>query len=152
MIRSSKEILARLEVIKEDDVLSFKREVLFAYLDYEAVKPSLKDGVTEEEWNAARATDPLEEARDYMEFAWGKVEGHRGISAERSVGKMEEWLWLLGRDDLLEKVKETSYCQYGAPKLAVICEELGWPVPEDEGIQRMIRGEMCRPDCEDGCA
>ncbi len=89
--------------------------------------------------------------REYMPFAWGKVEDHRGISAERSVTKMEAWIWLLKDDEVLERVKAASYTQYGAPKLKVVCEQYHFPIPDSEAVRRMASGEQCSNSCENGC-
>jgi len=86
-----------------------------------------------------------------MEFAWGKIEDHRGISANRSIEKMEAWLWLLDDEETLAALEEAPYKNYGAPKLKVICDKYGFPVPQDETIQNMIASRPCREGCQDGC-
>jgi hypothetical protein len=152
MTRTQDEIVQRIRDTRDDDWAGFRAEVLLSRLDFEHAREFLKPTATPAEW----AKDPPpesveEEARDYMAFAWGKAIGHRGISAGRSIDKIGEFLWLLGRDDTLERFEQADYAQYGAPALALACREMGWPIPEDEATQRMIRGEPCRPDCYEGC-
>jgi len=106
-----------------------------------------------EKWNNSsfdRET-VLAQMREYMEFAWGKVDDHRGLSAGRSVEKFEAWVWLLADQETLDKMNAADYPQYGAPKLAVVCEAYGFPIPDDEGIRSMIQGLACHADCENGC-
>jgi hypothetical protein len=90
--------------------------------------------------------------RDYMyRIGWEKVADHRGISTSRTIEKMTEWAWLLGDEVLIQKIQNSPYAQYGAPKLKAICEHMGWPIPDSEEIQRMSEGLPCSDTCELGC-
>jgi hypothetical protein len=90
--------------------------------------------------------------RDYMEFAWGKADDHRGLSAMRSVEKFKAWVWLLGNDKLVEFCEDDDhYAYYGAPVLQRICQEYSFPIPDDAGIQRMMKGLPCKDGCTSGC-
>lgn len=153
-LRTQDEIVAKYEESR-GKFLNFEGEVLLPYMDYEHARPYLKPDVTEEEWGKLQTPLTKEqvhtEMKDYMSFAWGKVEDHRGISAGRSVDKLSAYVWLLGDDTTLNRIEEAGYAQYGAPKLAVICEVYDLPIPEDEGVQRMIQGERCGSDDECGC-
>ena len=153
-LRTQDEIAERIRASRDDDFLGFRAEVLIGYLDFEHVRPFLKPDATPGEWTP----DPLDEAsvaeaaRKYMDFAWDKARGHRGISAGRSIDKLTEWIWLLGRDDVVEAIELAAYEQYGVPKLVAICEAMGWPIPEGEDVKRMAQGLPCRPDgCDEGC-
>ena len=160
-MRTQDEIVARLRAPRGDLLFNFEPDVLLPQLDFDRAREFLKDGATAEEWG--RATDGVEERyplgeaaalrdfRSYAAFAWSKARYHRGLSAIRSVQKLSAWAWLLGRDDVLEAVERADYAPYGCPKLKVICEAFGFPVPDDEELVRMMRGEPCTPDCEDGC-
>jgi hypothetical protein len=64
---------------------------------------------------------------------------------------MRAWMWLLGRDDLVEICDNGKYSQYGAPILAAICEALKWPIPDSEEAVNMIAGRSCHQGCEEGC-
>jgi hypothetical protein len=153
MVRTQDEIVTRMKAIEPDDFLGFAREVLLDALDFEHAKPFLVDDATPEKWAEAMVElGPLEEqAKDYLAFAYGKADDHRGISAGRSVSKMTEFMWLMGRDDVVVAIESVPYPQYGVPKLAVISRLTGWPGPEGEELERMARGEPCRPDCMEGC-
>lgn len=162
-MRTQEEIVARIkEKMKES--ISFEPEVLFPYLSYKNAKQFLKTDrvavvTTKEEWDrdAPKYTKAvvLKEAQTYMEqYGWPKCQEHRGLSASRTLMKMEAWAWLLGDDALVEKVEEvmsTQYAQYGAPILKAICEHYCWPIPDDEATQRMMRGEPCGAAYECGC-
>ncbi len=139
----------------DDSLLGFASEVLLSYLDFEHAREFLKAGTTEEAWNKEQHTfdEPTlkKDLAEYMDFAWDKVDNHRGISASRSVDKCSTWVWLLGDEALLARVEAAEYAQYGAPKLAVICEAYGLPVPDSESIRNMIQGMSCSSFCEMGC-
>lgn len=125
--RTSAEMLARIEAA-EDDFLGWVPEVLLPYMDLETARPMLKDGVTEQDW-AEYAKAPEEvgaDARSYYQFALGKIADERGISAERSVVKLREFAWLMGRNDVVAAMDAAAYPQYGAPKVAAFGEAFGF--------------------------
>lgn len=123
VVRSPDEILARMDAIAPKDFLGWSRELLVGFLPFAYAKPYLKDGVTEDEWGPPQV-DPVGALIDYLGFAWGKSLGERGISAERSVDKIEQWLWLAGMDELLDRFLAADYYPYGRPKLAIVTRAL----------------------------
>jgi hypothetical protein len=131
----------------------FTGEALVPFLDFEHAREFLKAEATAESWAPTPLTREavLAELTDYMAFAWGKVEDHRGISAGRSVEKCSAWAWLIADDATMATIEAAPYPQYGAPTLAAICVAFGLPIPDDEETQRMIAGKPCRHDCESGC-
>lgn len=148
--RSQDEIVARIKAHEAgEDFFGFAREALIDALDFDHAKPYLKDGVTAQEWQ--QVTDFGDAAREYLAFAIGKIEAHRGISAERSVSKLTEYAWLLGRDDVVSAMDAADYPNYGAPKVKAFAEGMGFPWPDDKELARMARGESCVDDCEGGC-
>lgn len=155
-MRTQNEIVARFNA-KSKEIMNFEPEVLFEFLDFEHAKPFLKEGITEKDWETIPYDKEtvLTQAKEYMEeYGWPKCQDHRGLSASRTLTKMQAWTWLLGEDELVEKIskmEKTNYSQYGAPILKVICEHFGWPIPDDEATQRMMEGLPCTPDCNMGC-
>lgn len=161
-MRSQDEIRGRVDRIREGDLFGFKAETLAVYLDFDHAQGLLRDGVTREEWEGGEPPCPLprdrdalvERIRDYLEFAVEKAAGHRGLSAGRSVQKLEEWVWLLGDDDH-QSIDWDDYPQYGAPILAAIIQrlELAGRVAgaDDPAFRRMSRGLPCRDGCLEGC-
>ena len=131
--------------------MDFFPEVLINYLTFGNAQPYLKDGTLECDWT--KLTDPLAEMRNYMEFAWDKVSDHRGLSAGRSVSKMQAWLWLMD-DDLWWEIEKDRipYKNYGAPILLAVCKKYQLPIPENEFVLRMSIGEKCCHRCDEGCA
>lgn len=146
--RTQAEILERMKAVADEDYLGFKREALVTALDFEHAKPFLRDDVTADGWEQI---DPEKAAKAYYEFALGKIDNHRGISAGRSIDKLTEYAWLMGRDDVVEAMSAAPYPQYGAPKVKAFADLLGLEWPEDEGMQRMARGLPCEPGCQIGC-
>lgn len=154
--RHQREVVARVRSFYDGhgDLLGFQRQVLCEHLDAEHL-PEFVDLTPEElerwEPRPLHVEAVMAELAAYMDFAWGKVIDHRGLSANRSIDKIGTYVWLLGLDDLLAAFEETDYPQYGAPKLALVCAALGLPLPTDEETRRMMAGERCVPDCEAGC-
>lgn len=153
-MKTLEEILAFYQAHQGRDFLGFAAEVLVPYLPFDLAKSFLKPEVTADQWTSKPiAEDAIrEDMRDYMAFAWSKVDDHRGISASRSVEKMGAWLWLLGDEEMYALTDDDArYAQYGAPILKAISEKYEFPIPAGERIERMARGEKCRPDCDEGC-
>lgn len=157
-MKTQDQIVARIKEKEhaKSSFLGFDLEVLIFALDFERAKPWLQPAAKETEWEpATERTDEAikRKALDYLDFAWGKVEDHRGISAGRSVVKMTEFCWLLGLDELVGRIdrEEIGYPQYGAPILKAISEALGFPVPTTPEMARMMIGASCVPGCENGC-
>jgi len=154
-MRTTEEIVFRAKEAQAI-VLDFTFGVLVEYLPWADARQFFKDDAhaeLSEEWEqrSLDRTAIVEEMRDYMTFAWDKAIDHRGISACRSIDKMIAWLWLLGEDDFIAEIKGISFTNYGAPKLARICERFDFPILDDEAARNMANGEPCRPDCDEGC-
>ena len=165
-MRTEAEILARIEEIRaaKADWAGFRQEVLLSALSWEAIQPYLRKDLTPEEIADVRdnRTDRdeawlLAESAEYYGFAIGKILDHRGISAGRSVEKLTEYAWLLGRDDVVEAMEEAGYVQYGAPKVMTFGKLLGFQPPTnmspDEmlALANMLQGKPCSEDCSGGC-
>ena len=136
--RTQKDLSDRLAAIRDDDMLGFRTGVLLEFADGPTLRPFLKEEYQTDEYISAHVieTDNLEDAAqdflDYMVFAWMKATDERGISASRSIDKLGEWLWILGREDLYEVIHDDGlYSPYGAPALIKVCESLGIEVPDD---------------------
>ena len=163
-MRAQEEIVARIAAIEKKDFFGFERIVLLDYLDFDHIRgalepltPNVGAGLTRDEWEAPHPPNRrtvesmLADARDYADFAWGKVRDHRGLSAGRNIDKMPAWAWLLGHDDAVAAVEAAEYGNYGANQLRILCGALGFPMPDEEGFRRMARGEPCQPGCDAGC-
>ncbi|MGW5259624.1 hypothetical protein ACWEQG_01535 [Microbispora sp. NPDC004025] len=150
--RTQDDILTRARTIQNDDFFGFRTEVLVGALEYEHARGFLKPETTAEEWGPAPDDEAiLAQARDYYQFALDKIRDHRGISASRSVAKLTEFAWLLGKDDVVTAMDQADYAQYGAPKIKAFATGLGLAWPPDEDMTRMAAGEPCTPDCAEGC-
>lgn len=155
-MRTLSEALTWYKQHEADDMLGFKLQVLLDYLPFELAKPYLKPEATAAAWHTDlhqfTPEQVIADARAYMAFAWGKVLEHRGLSAGRSVEKMQMWCYLLGEDRLVALCNnENQYAKYGAPILLAICTMFGWPVPMDDRVARMAAGKSCRDGCDEGC-
>lgn len=128
--RNQEEIVERIASLKDDDIFGFRFEVLADALTFENAKQYLKDGVTEEHWDGSRTVDTAAAARRYLEFAVGKIRDERGLSAERSVIKLREYAWLLGRSDVVKQMDAAEYAPYGEPKVRAFAAGMGFDWPE----------------------
>lgn len=134
----SKQVKARYESVGKEDFFGWAGEVLLDYISFEDAKEYFKSDYVEEVKSGATkhttVTDINEAAQDfldYMNFAWGKAQDERGISAGRSIMKLREWLFVMNRPDLAEEIdREDLYPPYGAPALISICEKMGIQVPD----------------------
>lgn len=135
-MRTQTEIVERLESRRAQDVFGFEVSEYVRALDFEHARPYLKEGVTAEEWEPDLMTDDAIRkcAVDYMDFAWEKANGCRGISAWRSLAHYQAWLWLLGDDELWPTLSDYEY--YGKPELRRICEYFGLDADHwDDGVR-----------------
>ena len=159
-MKSLDEIIERYKAKNDDpdDMFGFYRDVLSEYIPLDRW---VETGGFDEEKIAALTDDQREqvtknhlpdeaagtaEAIRYLEFAFGKADDHRGLSASRSVDKMAAHLWVLDHD--LTEYDEAEYAMYGVPKLVVAARLLGAPVPDSPDLERMANGEPCHPGCE----
>lgn len=80
----------------------------------ECFKPEYKDEVTP-------LTDEniIEKMQDYIDFAFEKARGGRGISASRSMWKFQKWLWVLEDTE----IDCEDYSGYGISKLEQIVKK-----------------------------
>lgn len=149
-MRSFEEIVEKIK--GSTSLFGFDAEVMVGYLPFEAAAPLLKEGARAEDWEQEPYTRSavIADMARYLEFAWEKVQHHRGLSALRSIEKIGAYLWLLGDDDVLNRFREAPYAQYGAPGLKLAADAYGLPVPDSQDIRNMILGIPCEPSCQ-GC-
>lgn len=156
-MKTEEEIIFRIKSLGDGpyDTFGFQRSDLLEFLPFGFAKPWLNDGSSEEEWAKEVYKEPSEEnvkkkMSAYLEFAWGKARDRRGLSAMRSVQYFKAWLWLLGDQGLLEGFEAAGYGNYGAPKLKVVSDFLGFAVPWEDAL-RMAQGLPCQAGCLEGC-
>lgn len=163
-IRTSDEIATRLRAVRAagTDLFGFREEVLLEALGFEHAREFLAPEVTASQWDRRRwrqHSDTETYARWYLTFAIDKILDHRSNSASRSVQKLAELAWLLGRDDLMSAMDDADYPMYGAPKVKTFADGLGWPFTDRlddpelrQMLTRMAAGHECDPDgCTQGC-
>ena len=137
-MRTQNERVERYKKRKSDDMMGFEVHMYIPYLDYQHAKEFLKPDVIEKEWNKENYIPLTDEgikkvAVDYLEFAWEKANGCRGISAMRSLQHYQAWLWLLGNNEF-DDLDEYEF--YGKPQLERICEFLNIDSAQwDDGIR-----------------
>lgn len=156
--RTNEEIVDRIANYRDrspDDMLGFGLDVLVMALPFDAAKPLLANDVAEEDWN--QEVDTEKSAVDYLRFALEKAENHRGISADRSVRKIREYAWLMGRDDAVTAMDDAPYENYGVPMLRAFATTVGgaayavWHERAGTMLANMAGGLPCEPGCTEGC-
>ena len=125
LIKSLNEIKERIEAHIEDRRESLMIAMCNHQHPLQAYHPEyIKEGF---EPNPLTEEAVIEEMRGYMNFAFGKAHGQRGISASRSVWKYVQWLWLIEDEDLLAFAEnESNYAMYGLPVLRKISDKYGF--------------------------
>lgn len=130
-MRTQEEIVEKINGLRKNpvaDIFGVMISDLLIYLDYDHAKDFLKKSVTRKTWNKDSSPktkeNVLKEMAEYMEFAVGKAEDERGLSANRSINHYQAWVWLidLNFSEWLEKEYEDNYCDYGLPILNKIQE------------------------------
>jgi len=155
-LRTPEEIKHRINKISEFDLFGISADLII-YLPYEDAKEFIKPEITKEEWEgkhrkAYTKENIIKRIKDYMPFALGKAENHRGISASRSIDHMVAWLFLLKDDELLNYAgNDDNYENYGCPILKKICDKYNIEYPEDKHMQNMAEGKPCYNGCDMGC-
>lgn len=147
-----------------DDFMGFRREVLITAITRDSFRLFAGNDADPATLDAFAVTPPdpqqlLTDAVEYYHFALDKISDHRGISAGRSVEKLTEYAWLLRRDDVVEKMDNAPYPQYGAPKIREFAIGFGLVWPGDDGnsedttnmFRRMAEELPCEPNCRRGC-
>lgn len=74
-----------------------------------------------EKW--ASKADPKAKILEYLDFAYEKAEGKRGLSAERSMLHFKTWIWLDDEkfyNEIIGMIED--YTDYGIPTLNRISE------------------------------
>lgn len=136
-MRTQEEIIERIEQKKQLDIFGVHVGRLCHYLTWENAKPYYQEEWIkkvesgEEKYGQGELTrdNVIAEIAQYMPFAWDKANNCRGLSAGQSIEHMNALCWLLGEDDLVEKMEDPGeYYNYGKPLLEIICEkfELDW--------------------------
>ena len=115
------------------DMLGFEVDEYMPYMSVEGMRPLAKEGVTDETLREIQLTltrgEMVADMERYMEFAIGKANDQRGISANRSIQHYIAWTWLAGDNDLsaeVERMYEKEYHNWGLPILRKICEFYGF--------------------------
>lgn len=141
MNRTQEQIVERL---RDDriDPLGWASSDLLEWLDFDHAKEFLKPEVTAQSWaDTEKPKSVREQMIDYMPFAWEKANDCRGLSAGRSISHYQNWLWLLGEDELAEQIRDYEY--YGKDQLVRICEYLGIDSKQyDDGIRVNSEDEL----------
>jgi hypothetical protein len=118
-MRTQDEIVKRFNERKSDDMFGFEIGEYLNALSHETALANGLTKMTKDEWGESRLLSESgvrEQMREYVDFAYEKINNERGISANRTVMHYIAWLWLVGEDELLawvEREYETNYHGYG---------------------------------------
>lgn len=132
--RTSKEIRYR---ILNDNGFDFT-DVLVDFLDFADGKEFYKDEYVkqvesgkEKKPERIKIEEATQDFLDYLVFGWSKAEDKRCLSASRTISKLSNWMWVLGRDDIVDVLQDNElYNPYGAPALVKASVLLGITPPK----------------------
>lgn len=138
-MRTQEEIIQRVKDRAPEDFFGFEIDDYLRALPKEALE-SLRGDIIKEDADLSDHVPDLtsdeaiqKQCLDYMEFAWDKANGGRGLSAGRTMCHYKAWLWMLGLDNF-EHI--TDYEFYGKDHLRKICDFLALDADEwDDGIR-----------------
>jgi hypothetical protein len=104
-VRTVEQIVQHVRDISQSDIFGFTTSDLLDFVPFDSAKEFLKPDSHEEaakEWKfEAPAPETIKaKMKDYLTFAFGKAEDHRGLSAGRSISHFKAWVWLM--DDATE--------------------------------------------------
>jgi len=128
-MRTQEEILERIKSV--DDFFGTQKSDLINYLDFENAKEFLLEDFVKDVESGKKVwspnTDPKKEILEYLEFAYDKAYGERGLSAGRSMAHFRTWIWL-DDDKFYNQVVGLieNYTNYGLPALDKISEHYGY--------------------------
>lgn len=125
-MRTQDEIVAKIAEVQPKDWMGTRVSDLIGYLDFAHAKPFLKPETVESDWEYKAPTREsiLAEMLEYMNFAWDKANGCRGISAARSMDHYAIWVWMLGDEEIFGDLRDYEF--YGKDNLVKICTHYGW--------------------------
>jgi len=128
VMRTDDEIIAHIDAVSGSDFFGTQTGDLIVRLPFDKAKQFLKPEATSDGWEISPRDREavLDEMKEYMDFAWGKANDCRGLSAGRSLDHMRAWLWLAGEDGFLGALRIDDYSHYGKPQLRAICERYDW--------------------------
>ena len=109
-MRKQREIVDKINSLEGDDFFYHARGDLIGFLE------SSKDPTRE---------NVIREMAKYIDFAFEKAEGERGLSAARSMDHYYAWIWLIDEQERFGDVRR--YSSYGLPHLRKIKDFLDNP-------------------------
>lgn len=138
----------------KNDMFGFISSDLIEFLSFDNARKYLKDEYVkkvekgEEKWEQKPATkeQAIKDMVEYMEFAWGKANNCRGLSAGRSIEHMRASLLIAEDIELFDKLSDYSY--YGKPQLRAICEKynIEWKKYDDGKWRVRENGNFKKPE------
>lgn len=146
-MRTQQEILERVKARSEKDLFGFEVDEYFRALTRESIETLkgvlIKEDADLSDFNPDLTTDEgiRKQCIGYLDFAWEKANGFRGLSANRSILHYQAWIWLLG-EDWFDEIAE-DYEFYGKDQLRRICQFLEVdPDRWDDGIRVNSESEL----------
>ena len=87
----------------------------------------------------------------YIQHSAYTVKLHNNVLARWHITRFKYWLWLLGKDDILDLYTNYLYYgKYGANALVWVADQLKLDIkyPESDQFTNMVNGEACKEECE----
>lgn len=165
-LRTGDQLVGRYQ--RAGDPLGWEKEIIARYMT-EAEAEAVGAVAGRAQAKEYTIENVLADALAYLDYAYGEALRHRNVEAQRSVYKLDYWLWLLGQDERLV-LAHGERGLYGANALRLAGEMLGrpefpptrfrefedkksipMPSPLQHRLARMAAGLPCVLMCPDGC-
>lgn len=149
-MKTTEEILARIKELEDSgaDWMGTQRGDLVGALTFTAAKKFLVEDALRADWHPYLTQSEVKDRiKEYLPFAIGKAEDHRGLSAGRSIDHFTTWLWLLGNEEISAEFLEASYQNYGCPQLAVVIKHFDPKRNLSTAFMNMAQTLPCSDDC-----
>ena len=160
LARSMKEIDKRLDdFTHEDDPFGQRRNVLVYAMDYGTAYRHLTQNnkPTDQQWAMVRMLDVKREALSTFLIVLRDALNHKHAAAQAE--RLREYVWLLGRDDVLDEMEAALAHPSHLPELRAFAIHMGgrftraWmeETDGDDRAARLAAGLPCETDCKE-CA
>lgn len=113
------EVRERVEHARDDFEDSFMCQLCDGVHPLMAFIPEMYKEECKDECLDLTTENVIAQMQAYIDFAYEKAEGQRGISASRSMWRYKQWLWILEDTE----IDCDDFCDYGISALGLISEK-----------------------------
>lgn len=112
-------------------------ELFCEYLSWDEAAPIRPNWISKKEYKEPKTRDRptiMKDMKRRAKVAWGLRHDRKRM--ERLVVEIQGLSWLIDDDEILKKVHAVTYLGDPGSKLAVLCEEYAFDIPDDYGAKQ----------------